>query len=101
MVVHDLGIRILEEVNLDRDINKIRTLLDKNKRLSMLVGKGNRFGEILYCTTSKKDFENRKKTDLKRLPNNYFKTKTNEDEGFLGIILVKAISPAEAKRLKL
>lgn len=102
MVHHDLGIPIIEEVDLDKDMNKIKRMVQEQgvKRLGILVGKGNRFGEILYCTNSRKDFEKKKTIELKTLPKEFIKTKAEEDNGFFGVILEKALSPSEVKKLK-
>ena len=102
-MVHDLDIPILEEVDLDKDMNKIKNMIKSHKttKLAILVGKGNRFEEILYCTTSRKDFEKRERIELKSLPKEYIKTKTEENGGFFGVILEKALSPSEAKKLKI
>ena len=64
----DLGIPVLEEVNLKNKehLKKVKDMFDEtrknlieetgraSKRMSILVGKGNMFNEIVICSTTKK-----------------------------------------------
>lgn len=84
-----LDIPVIEEVNLEKDLPKLKKMLkDYNvKRLAVLVGKGNKFNEVLYCTTQKKDFEKKKLRETSSMPEDKIKTKILKNKGFFGCIL--------------